>query len=124
MEVAGLSAVMPLTPVATSVIRASAPLATSRRYRLLVPLRSETKYTREPSADQCGSMFLASGDDEAPASGRIGPVASPSVASWWRPNSRADRDEENRSVAKTSRDPSGDHAGCRSEYASDVSGRT
>src|SRR5204863_3546209 len=81
IDVAGLSAVMPLTPVETSVIWTRSPVVTSRRYRLLAPLRSETKYTRAPSGDQCGSMFLAPDGVDAPPSGRIAPLSRSTVAS-------------------------------------------
>src|SRR5436305_9220299 len=52
------------------------------------------------------------------------PLATSIVASWYWPKESADSDEVNRSVEKTRCLPSGDHAGWRSEYGSEVSARS
>ncbi len=77
------------------------------------------KYSDWLSGAHCGLMFLP--PVNAPTC-EMAPVAGSSSARRYAPMSSVSSFVEKRSVANAIRWPSGDHAGCRSEYASAVSG--
>src|SRR5262249_12527048 len=112
IEIAGLSAVTPLTPIGSSVTRVTCSVSRSSRYTLLTPESSETKYTHSPCAHHCGFTLLPV--PELP-SGVTSPDGHALVPSVYLPNSRCSADDVNRSDVKAISVPVGDHAGCRSE---------
>src|SRR5262245_16527510 len=103
---------MPLTPICSSVTRVTSRVSRSRRYTLLTPESSDTKYRHSPCAHHCGFTLL-------PVTELPSDVTSPDghaiAASVYLPNSSCSADEVNRSDVKAISVPSGDQAGCRSE---------
>src|SRR5678815_4335954 len=121
MEIAGLRAVIPLTPICSSVTRVTSSVSRSNRYTLLTPESSETKYTHSPCAHHCGLTLLPLLELPSGVTSPDGHAIAPSV---YLPNSSWSADDVNRSDVKAISVPPGDHAGCRSEYTSEVSART
>src|SRR6476619_4581668 len=94
MEIAGLNAVIPLTPICSSVTRVTSSVSRSSRYTLLTPESSETKYTHSPCAHHCGLTLLPVPELPSGVTLPDGHAIAPSV---YLPNSSCSADDVNRS---------------------------
>src|SRR4029078_10646571 len=99
MEIAGLSAVMPLTPICSSVTRVTSSVSRSSRYTLLTPESCDTKYTHSPCAHHCGFTLLPLPELPSGVTAPDGQAIAPSV---YLPNSSCSADDVNRSEEHTS----------------------
>src|SRR4029434_4515869 len=98
MEIAGLSAVIPLTPICSSVTRLTSSVSRSSRYTLLTPESSDTKNTHSPRAHHCGFTLLAVHEPPSGVTSPDGHAIAPSV---YLPNSRCSADDVNRSDVRS-----------------------